>query len=226
MLWTYLRSYKDAWLSLMTGALTIPLTVLSTFVEVSWQRWTLAALALVCFLVGSFRVWAQEHEKVLGFEARERGGRRPFVVADYSELQDEDENTGQPFTYEQLELKNVGETVAMRIELEPVPIRGALAVKMFELQSSVLSTNERIVGTATIRHALIAAIRSAKQQAATLLPITVPVVLRYRDLSGRKWETRYAATVTYGKAKLRLLEEGEQVKWSDLSPLARGDERR
>jgi len=67
---TFLLSYTDRWLTLMSGAPSVPLTIAAIFIESVWAKIGLAMLAVFCLGLASFLVWRQERERALGLEQR------------------------------------------------------------------------------------------------------------------------------------------------------------
>src|SRR5258708_6511257 len=67
--WDFLRAFGHHWLTLMSGSLSVPLLIATTFVS-DWNKVGLLLLAAACLIFASFRVWRNQQQEITGLRVR------------------------------------------------------------------------------------------------------------------------------------------------------------
>lgn len=56
----FLREFSGDWFGRMSGGASVPLAILALYVSSDWQKGLFGALAILCLLFSSYRVWRRE----------------------------------------------------------------------------------------------------------------------------------------------------------------------
>src|SRR5882724_7558284 len=67
--WRFLSSFTPDWLGLMSGGLSVPLTVLAIIVPGTAYKIGLTVLAFIALVLAAYRGWMRERQRALSAEA-------------------------------------------------------------------------------------------------------------------------------------------------------------
>src|SRR5260370_26224510 len=67
--WDFPRAFGHHWLTLMSGSLSVPLLIATTFVS-GWNKFGLLLLGAACLIFASFRVWKNQQQEIASLRIR------------------------------------------------------------------------------------------------------------------------------------------------------------
>jgi hypothetical protein len=186
----FLYAIARHWSSLVTGGLSIPITVLAFFTNTPTLRTLWAVFAFVCFGYTSFRVWADEYRRAESAEGKFATIPRPFLVLDgYESVHVENAETGEEYLAEKVHIVNRGDAAAVSIEMSPVQFgsRTARFLKTLPTLGPGESIESEILNLRCVMEAVSAQTPKIPGQS---FSARLPLTLKYRDPSHAHWETK------------------------------------
>lgn len=118
--WAYLRAvYKD-WVALMSGIASLSLGFLATFTEyaIRHAKAMLWIAAVVCFVITSYRVWAQERKKVEELKSKLTPNLEVLFGTDPPFIQSHETSRKETITHYGVQIQNSGANTAKRIRVQ------------------------------------------------------------------------------------------------------------
>jgi hypothetical protein len=205
----FLYAIAHHWSSLVTGGLSIPITILALFTETPTLRALWAIFALACFGYTSFRVWADEYRRAESAEGKLATIPRPWVVVDgYEGFYAEAAETGQEHLAETVRIVNRGDATAVSIDMPSVQFgnRSARILTPLPTLGPGESIEIQIINLHRVMEAVKAATPTIKDQSwSACLPLTI----RYRDPKHANWETNQAIIYTVMGINFSILHPNE-----------------
>lgn len=133
----YIRAvYKD-WVALMSGIASLSLGFLATFTEyaIRHARALLGIAAALCFVITSYRVWAQERRKVEGLKSKLKPTLEVLFGTEPPFIQSHKTSRNETITHYGVQIQNSGASTAKRIRVQIEGFRGpslARSISFFE----------------------------------------------------------------------------------------------
>lgn len=120
----YLLSFRAQWFTLMTGALTIPLTVLAFYLDSVLQRIVFAVFAVLCAGIATYRTWAVERSEVLRLQALVVSAA-PRIILGFEPDRGYNAFANDPsFRHEPFFLRNDGGDTALNLRVPNTSVAG------------------------------------------------------------------------------------------------------
>ena len=220
MLKKFLRAVSRDWASLVTGGLSIPLTVLAFWAKTPLHRTLWAFFAITCFLIASFRTWAFEYRRADTAEAQLATPPRPWVTVDgYSSEFVQDEETGEEYLWETVHLVNRGQAPAVSIVIFEIHLGRRTARPWRPLPT--LGLGEAIdVEIQNLREALERVFpKIPMPQKGGRKSLRLPLVIEYRGLDHQRWTTEHTITYSVFGIAFAIAHPNDPQQWTDLSIL-------
>ncbi|MEO8379144.1 MAG: hypothetical protein ABI779_05730 [Acidobacteriota bacterium] len=193
------------WGSLVTGAASVPLTIAAFYAQTTAQRTLWAIFAFVCFVVAAYRIWAMEYRRAEDAETR-LSNARPWVTIDgYSGVYHEDDETGEEYLVETLNVVNRGAAPAVSISLPAIEMVGQTARLLGAIPS--LGPNEHVeVRILHLDHLLDCVKKKVgPPPRGQTWSVRIPVSVEYRDLVHRSFRTEHAVSCTARGIRIEIV---------------------
>lgn len=205
----FLYAIVRHWSSLVTGGLSVPITILAFFTNTPTLRTLWAVFALACFGYTSFRVWANEYRRAEIAEGKLATIPRPWVVVDgYEGVYTEDSETGAEYLAEIVRFVNRGGAPAVSIELPPIKFgtRTASFLRALPTLGPGEAIETQILNLQHVMEAVKAATPMIQGQSwSAHLPLTI----EYRDPNHAHWETNQAIIYSVRGISFSILHRNE-----------------
>jgi hypothetical protein len=218
MLRKFLRAVSRDWGSRITGAASIPLTVLALWADTPLQRWAWAVFAITCLLVALFRIWVFEYRRAEDAEVKLKTPPRPWLIIDrYSSETFEDEETGQEGVWETIHVVNRGQAPAVSIVIPEIHLAGRRTRLLRPLPT---------LGPGESTDAAISNLYQTLAYGLSKVPLThskdprilrIPLIIEYHDLDHRRWTTEHAVSYSVFGISFEVIHPNEVQEWTDLS---------
>lgn len=206
----FLYAIVRHWSSLVTGGLSVPITILALFANTPTLRTLWAIFALACFGYTSFRVWADEYRRAEIAESKLATSRpRPWVVVDgYEGVYTEDSETGEEYLAETVRFVNRGGAAAVSIESPSIKFGNRTA--SFFRALPTLGPGESVeTQILNLRHVMEAVKTATPTIQGQSWSAHLPLTIEYRDTNHARWVTNQAIVFTVRGISFSILYENE-----------------
>ena len=77
---TFGKSFAKHWFTLMSGGLSVPLTIVATFLDNKVAQLGLGLLAIICFVSASYFVWRRERDTISDLQNKENSVEKRLTI--------------------------------------------------------------------------------------------------------------------------------------------------
>jgi len=192
----FLYAIVRHWSSLVTGGLSVPVTILAFFTNTPTLRTLWAVFALACFGYTSFRVWVEEYRRAESAEGKLATIPRPWVVVDgYEGVYTEDAETGEEYLVENLRIVNRGNAPAVSVDIPSIQFTNRTARLLTPLPT--LGPGESIeTQILNLRYVMEAVKAKTPTIQGQSWSAGLPLTIGYRDPNHAHWETKQVIIYT------------------------------
>ncbi|MFH1883632.1 MAG: hypothetical protein ABIL62_13100 [Planctomycetota bacterium] len=203
-------------ISLITGIASIPFTVMAFWVNTPTIRYAWFISAFVCFIVASYKVWANEYCRA---EKAETQKATPYVTIDkYIGFYAEDETTAEEYLVENLRIVNRGSTAALSVEIPSIQILGKTARLL--TQPPTLGPNESIeCRILNLKHVLDGINNKIPKERGKPWSVRIPLTVHYRDANHNSLKTDHAISYNINGISFEIVHPNDPQDWTNLSEI-------
>lgn len=219
MLKKFLRAIGQDWAILVTGGLSIPLTITAFWAETPLLQTLWAGLAITCLLYAAYRTWAAEYRRAESAEAKLADSRPWVTVESYSAQWFEDEETGREYLWETVHLVNRGKTPAVSIIIPEIPLGRRTDRRRKPVPP--LGPGEAVdVEVSKLEETLRRACSSMPlAPSGSVRSLRLPFTIEYRGLDHQLWTTEHTLAYSVFGITVEIAHPNESQHWTDLANL-------
>lgn len=219
MLRKFLKAISRDWGSLVTGAASIPITILAFWANTPLQRTAWAIFAITCLLVALFRIWAFEYRRAEAAETKLSMSPRPWLTIDCYSAEVVEDEMDREYLWEKLHIVNRGQAPAVNIVIPEIQLAGRRTLLFRPLPT--LGPSESVDAVmSNFRETLDRGFSMMPPSAGQPRTLRIPLVLEYYDLDHKRWTTEHAISLSVFGIRVEVVHPNEPQEWSNLSSLS------